>query len=465
VTWLVIVALAAVAAAALLFPLMRRRGTEASRADYDREIYRDQLAELERDKVRGIISEAEAKSARAEIARRMLATERIDEADTAPPRGTRPFAVAIAVAAPILAVALYVATGSPEIPGLPLAARHAGETGDSGARSELTQRVTTLAQRLQQNPDDLEGWLLLARSLTALERHGEAATAWRQAMRLSGNDAETAGSMAESLVQAANGVVTPEARATLERVRAVEPFDPRALFYLGLAEAQAGNAAAALQMWTDLVAVSPENAPWLSTVRARIRQTAAEARIDPATIKPSADAERFAAAASQAPRGPSAADVEAMQRLSPEERQQAIRGMVEGLAARLEAQPNDAEGWRRLGRAWRTLGERDKAKAAYAKAAELMPERIDVLSDYAGALLDGVAGETLPPDFTAIMRRILALDPNHGDALWFTGLAESQAGNKDAAAAHWEKLLTRLPSESREHAEVKQRLDQLKAAN
>ena len=322
-----------------------------------------------------------------------------------------------------------------------------------------------MAQRLQQNPDDLEGWLLLARSLTALERHGEAVTAWRQAVRLSGNDAENAGSLAESLVQSANGVVTPEARATLERVRAAEPFDPRALFYLGLAEAQAGNAAAALQMWTDLIAVSPANAPWLSTVRARIRQTAAEARIDPATIKPSADAARFAAAASQAPRGPSAADVEAMQRMPPEQRQQAIRGMVEGLAARLEAQPNDPEGWRRLGRAWRTLGERDKAKAAYAKAAELMPDRVDVLSDYAGALLDGVAGETLPPDFVAVMRRILALDPNHGDALWFIGLAEAQAGNKDAAAALWEKLLARLPSESREHAEVRQRLDSLKAAN
>jgi cytochrome c-type biogenesis protein CcmH len=465
VTWLVIVALTAVAAAALLFPLMRRQGAEASRAAYDREVYRDQLAELERDKTRGIISETEAKSARAEIARRMLATERDDEIGEPPPRGARSFAMVAAVAAPILAVALYVATGSPEIPGMPLAARHAGESEGTAARSELTERIATLAQRLQQNPDDLEGWLLLARSLTALERHAEAATAWRQVMRLSGNDAEHAGELAESLVQSANGVVTPEARTALERVRAAQPFDPRALFYLGLAEAQAGNAAAALQLWTDLIAVSPENAPWLATVRARIRQTAAEARIDPATIKPSAAAAQIAEAAPRAPRGPSAADVEAMQRMSPEERQQAIRGMVEGLAARLEAQPNDPEGWRRLGRAWRTLGERDKAKAASAKAAELMPDRVDVLSDYAVALLDGVTGEDLPADFVAVMRRILALDPDHGDALWFTGLAEAQAGNKGAAAALWEKLLARLPGDSREHAEVKQRLDQLQSTN
>jgi cytochrome c-type biogenesis protein CcmH len=95
------------------------------------------------------------------------------------------------------------------------------------------------------------------------------------------------------------------------------------------------------------------------------------------------------------------------------------------------------------------LGERDKARAAYAKAAALLPERVDVLSDYAGALLGDINGETLPPDFVAVMRRILALDPNHGDALWFTGLAEAQAGRKDVAAAHWEKLLARLPKESR----------------
>ena len=134
-TWLVIVVLAAVAAAALLVPLMRRQGAEASRADYDRAVYRDQLAELERDKARGIISEAEAKSARAEIARRMLATERDDEGGTAAPGGARSFAMATAVAAPVLAVALYVATGSPEIPGLPLAARPCRRDASGTARA------------------------------------------------------------------------------------------------------------------------------------------------------------------------------------------------------------------------------------------------------------------------------------------------------------------------------------------
>jgi cytochrome c-type biogenesis protein CcmH len=460
VTWIVILVLAALAAAALIVPLLRGRSAAGSRAVYDREVYRDQLAELERDRARGLIDAAEAEAARAEIARRMLATER-EEAAIPVKNGARPLALVAAVAAPILALALYVEFGSPQIPGEPFASRVATDAG-AKARAELTQRVAALAQRLQQNPDDLEGWNLLARSLSALERYGEAVTAWRQIVRLTGGNPDASSALGESLVQAANGTVTPEARETFERVRGAVPFDARAMFYLGLAEAQAGNGSAALQIWTDLAAVSPENAPWLPTLRERMRQTAAESRIDPASVKPSEAAQRFAAAR-PAPRGPSTADAEAMQRMAPEERQQAIRGMVEGLAARLEAQPNDVEGWRRLGRARLVLGERDKAKAAYAKAAELAPDRIEVLSDYAGVLFDEAKGDELPADFVAVLRRILAIDPDHGDALWFVGLAEAKAGNRDAAAQLWERLLGRLPPDSPEYKEIEQRLADLRA--
>jgi cytochrome c-type biogenesis protein CcmH len=458
VTWVIILVLAAIAAAALILPVLRAKAATGSRAAYDREVYRDQLAELERDRARGLIDAAEAEAARTEIARRMLATER-DESAAPTQSSLRPLALAAAVAAPVLALALYVYLGSPQIPAMPFASRG----GDDGAtaRAELAQRVSGLAQRLQQNPDDLEGWNLLARSLAALERYGEAVTAWRQVARLTGGNPDALGALGESLVQAANGSVTPEARETFERVRRAAQFDARALFYLGLAEAQAGNGAAALQLWTDLAAVSPENAPWLATLRERMRQTASEARIDLATIKPSEAAQR--AAAAPAPRGPSAADAEAMQRLAPEERQKAIRGMVDNLAARLEAEPSDVEGWRRLGRARLVLGERDKAKAAYAKAADLAPDRIEVLSDYAGVLFDEAKGDELPPDFIAVLRRILAIDPDHGDALWFVGLAEAKAGRRDAAAKMWERLLGRLPPDSQEYAEIKQRLADLRA--
>ena len=459
-TWIVILVLAAIAAAVLIVPLLRGKSAAAPRAVYDREIYRDQLAELERDRARGLIDATEAEAAHTEIARRMLATER-EDGETAAKSSARPLAIAAAVAVPILALAIYVALGSPHIPDAPFASRVASDDG-AKAHAELTQRVTALSQRLQQNTDDVEGWHLLARSLTALGRYSEAATAWRQVVRLSGGDPAANSSLGETLVQAANGVVTPEAREIFERVRTAAPFDARAMFYLGLAEAQAGNGAAALQIWTDLAALSPENAPWLPTLREQMRRTAAEARIDPATIKPSEAVQRLAADR-PAPRGPNAADVEAMQRMAPEDRQKAIRSMVDSLAARLEAQPNDVDGWRRLGRARLVLGERDKAKVAYAKAAELAPDRVEVLSDYAGVLLDDAKGDDLPPDFIAVLRRILAIEPDHGDALWFVGLAEAKAGHRDVAAQMWERLLGRLPPDSPEYKEVEQRLADLRA--
>lgn len=468
--WIVLLLMAIAAAAALLLPLRRRRTSTVARSAYDIEIYRDQLAELDRDVARGVVGAAEAKATRAEIGRRMLAAAA--EGPPAPAQPVRPARVRllttmIAAFAPVAAFLLYLGVGSPGLPGMPFGERHAAATGDSDAsRAKVAQLVATLAERLQQAPNDLEGWTLLARSLSSLERFADAVPAWRRVMELSNNAAVHAGPYGEAVVQAASGIVTPEARAAFERVLAADALDPRARFYIGLFHAQAGDARAALQAWTDVLATTPADAPWRPTVEARLRQTAAEAKIDPATITPSPEIMQAAAAARAAPRGPSAADIEAMQRLSPEERAKTIRGMVEGLEARLQSEPDDVDGWRRLGRAWGVLGERDKARAALAKAAALAPSRVDVLTDYAGALIETVGQQDpLPEEFVAVMRRVLAIDPEHGDALWFVGLAEAEAGQRDAAAALWQRLLDRLPPDSREHAEVKDRLDRLNAAN
>ncbi|HEX6978010.1 MAG TPA: c-type cytochrome biogenesis protein CcmI [Alphaproteobacteria bacterium] len=464
--WVILLAMAALAAAALLLPLRRTTQALPARSAYDLEVYRDQLAELERERARNLIGEAEAKAARAEIARRMLAAADENAAPAIKPGRARGWiAWTLGAAAPAVALALYAVLGSPNVPSVPHAERRVAEaTADEKARAQVTRMVATLAERLQQNPDDLQGWLLLGRSLNALGRYGEAVTAWRRVMALSGDAVEHAGSFAETLVQAAGGVVTPEARTNFERVLAADPLDVRARFYLGLAHAQAGEDRAALQMWTDLLAVSPADAPWVADVRQRIRETAATAGIDPASIAPSPEVVR-AAEAARRDRGPSAADVEAMRRLSPEARRDMVRGMVEGLAARLEAEPGDVEGWRRLGRAWHVLGERDKAVAAIAKAAALAPDRVDVLTDYAEILFDESAGDAQDPRFFDLMRQILKRDPDNADALWYVGIAEARAGNRAAAAEMWRKLRDRLPADSPERAHVEQRLETIATPN
>src|SRR5262249_42803866 len=156
--------------------------------------------------------------------------------------------------------------------------------------------------------------------------------------------------------------------------------------------------------------------------RERIRRTAAEAKIDPASITPSPEALEAGAAQRRAP---SAADIAAIQRMSPDERMALVRSMVGQLEARLQSEPGDIQGCRRRGRSSQVLGERDKAKAAYAKAAPVAPDRADVLAEYAGTLLgDRGPNQKLPDEFVAVMRRVLDLDGENGDALWFVGLAE-----------------------------------------
>lgn len=459
--WAALAAMTALAVAVLLLPLRRSRAAE-SRAGYDLAVYRDQLAELEREAAAGTLDAAEAQSARAEIARRALAASKADApaGPTAAPQALRGLALTLAVAAPLVGLSMYLAGGSPRLPDQPLAARlEAGqETGDQ----RIARLVGELQRRATERPDDPEIWQRIAVGLGALGRFEEAADAWRRVMRLTNDAVEHASAFAEMLVFAAQGSVTAEARALFERALAADPDDFRARFYLGVARQQQGDPRGALQDWVDMIAMAPPDAPWLAMVRARAEATASDSGIDFATVQPSDQARAAAARRVTPPAGEAGAGIAA---LPPAERERAIRTMVEGLAARLESQPDDLEGWRRLGRAWMVLGETERGRAALARAMALAPQRADVLSDYAQTWSGEVGeGRPLPPEFVAAMRRILAIDADHPDALWFVGLAEIAGGNNARAIELWERLVTRLPPGSPEAREVRARLERLRAA-
>jgi cytochrome c-type biogenesis protein CcmH len=126
-----------------------------------------------------------------------------------------------------------------------------------------------------------------------------------------------------------------------------------------------------------------------------------------------------------------------------------IRGMVANLEARLKANPKDLDGWKRLGRAWSVLNEHAQAAAAYRQAHTLAPDDVALMADYAGAIVRGQPqGQEVTPEAVGVLRKLLAKDPNNALALFYLGLAEAEAGNKAEAAAHWKKLLARLPPDA-----------------
>ena len=391
--WGLVAAVSVISLGVLVVPLVRREKTvTAVREVYDINVYKDQLEEIERDLDRGLLDEAQANAARIEIKRRMLAAA--DQAEVAKKnqvsdRST--FGLAsnlglvsvVVLALPAAATALYLHLGRPGQPDLPFAARPgqtqvASKPDQSGLRSATEQ----LAKKLETNPDDLRGWMLLGRSFMSLSQFGDAAGAYGRAYDISGQEAEIGAEYAEALSLAANSKITDLARNIFSDALAVDPLNAKARFYLAMAKAQDDDTEGALQGWVDLLAISPSDAPWYGVVSQHVTRAGQELGIDPATVQPSSG---MAALADQARRlraestpvpdastpGPSRADVEAAGEMSEDDRMAMIRSMVQRLAERLKDNPNDKVGWQRLERAYRVLGETAKADEAAANLAKL----------------------------------------------------------------------------------------------
>jgi cytochrome c-type biogenesis protein CcmH len=367
-----LVAMTSVALAALLLPLIVRQRGPAGRSAYNMAVYRDQLAEVERDAARGVLASGDAAAARAEIGRRILALKPGAAGGGGSTAATVVSVLAI-LAMPVAALLLYGVLGSPMMPDRPFGEHLVAASGPpdhQAAQIEMDKAIGQLQAYLKTHPDDLKGWLLLARSQAGGGHYTEASDAYRRAADLSGNRADILGEWGEAQVIAAGGTVTPAAREAFTAVLKNKETAPRSRYYLALAQMQAGDTKGALKAWTALAADSPADAAWLPVVRQRMAEAAAKLGIDPPQVKA---AEPAGAAGMPSPA--TVANTEkALAGVSPDQRLAMINQMVERLAARLQQQPDDAAGWAQLGRSYMVLHEPAKAREAYARAVKLRPE-------------------------------------------------------------------------------------------
>jgi len=469
--WIALAVMTVLAVGLLLPALLRRAADAPTRAEYDLRVYRDQLAEIERDVERGLIDPEQAAAARTEIGRRLIAAGETAaaEAGATPATGKGRVAAAIvAVIVPVVAIGIYARLGDPEL------ALHGPSTQTAGESHDMDALVAQLGERLKSRPNDATGWALYARSLAGLGRFAEAEPAFAKAIALNPKDADLAARYAETLIFRADGSVTPAARKTLESALAVDRAEPRARYYLGLADRQAGRVREALERWIALEAESPADAPWRKPLAERIAEAATEAGIDAdrlaamrreaasrAPARPAAPPSAIAAAPSPAP-GPTAADIEASTSMSDEQRNAMVRTMVDRLAERLKEKPDDADGWMRLGRSYGVLDEPVKSRDAYARAAALRPNDAPVLTAYAEAIAAATPRDApIPPELGPLAERILAIDPTQPGALWYSGLSKAAAGDTAGARERWMRLLARLDPASPEHAALQKRIDAL----
>jgi cytochrome c-type biogenesis protein CcmH len=355
--WIIAGLLMVAALAALLRPLVHGAGAGGDQGDSIVAVFRRELANIDAELSQDRLTVDEAEEARAEVTRRMLAAADKEGQDASlTPRRPAEIswrvgaAVAIAAVVPAAALAIYSAVGAP---GAIAPAQAVAKAGNAGLhdRAALAAAAEQLKARLQSEPGHVEGWVLLGRTFTSLGRFADARDAYNRAIALAPNESRLHAELGEVLVLAAGGTVSPEAEAEFAK----SGNDPRARFYGAEAALQRGDTAAAKATLRALLADAPADAPWRQIVAERLSEIEAERAAAPESSTRQA--------------GPTAQDVAAAQSMSPEQRQTMIRGMVDRLAARLEQNPNDKEGWARLAHAYDVLGETDKAQAARARAA------------------------------------------------------------------------------------------------
>ena len=427
ILWIILLALTGVTLVWVGWPLLRPNHSVTGREAYDATVYIDQLGELERDQARGLIDESQAEAARTEIERRLLAVSRAEKI-SAPPRVQKHWGLAIGLllALPLVSIPLYVDLGSPGLPNQPFAERAPVTTAPSGIVAQARARLEAAERRTTETPDDPKVWFDLGRLRLVSGEVDSAVTALARALELGNGRPDIASAYGEALSRQADGQVTPESRRAFETALAGNNSDPRALYFLALADYQAGREEDALEAWSALGRSAPIDAPWLPAVQARIAETARELGEDPRDWLPPQ-----AAAAAAAARGPSSDDVAAAQQMTPEERQDMIRGMVANLAARLEDEPNDVEGWRRLARSREVLGDTEGSAQAYDKALVLEPDHPETL--LRGALTAAERGD----DAVARTRfvRLQKLVPPDSEVHRMVSEAISRIDQPGAAAA------------------------------
>lgn len=238
---------------ALLFPGLwfgqRRRAVDADRKRTNLAIYRDQLAELEREHAEGSLATDDFEQARTELQRRML--EEVspqDEAIVSTTQRSRPTAMVLVFALPLLAVAGYALLGNP----LALNPEKAVAQPQMTAE-DINAMVEKLAARMQENPDDTNGWLMLARSYKMLGRYEEAVAAFGKVEKAVAEDPEQLASYAETLAMASGKGLSGKALELVNQALKLNPQHAHALFLAGMAAMERGDRGAAIGYWETLL--------------------------------------------------------------------------------------------------------------------------------------------------------------------------------------------------------------------
>lgn len=309
----IIAGLLAVGVLLLLLPPLLRRNPDAgtSRDAMNAAVYRDQLLELEGDVAAGTLSRAGYEEARSEIEQRLL-EDVSGEGAPAASASSPPWraAIAIGVPLPIVAFAVYFLVGSPQVM---LQGGADTQAAHSVGPDEIRAMVGRLAARMEKEPGNVEGWIMLGRSYTMLEQFGDAARAYANAVERSAPDAALLADYADALAMAQGRNLAGEPEKILQRALAIDPRNVKALALAGTAAFDQRDYAKAVGYWERIVQIAPADSELARSVRGSIEE-----------------ARELAGATGQPARAPAVADAKAvLEKGTPVAAAGTVSGLVE----------------------------------------------------------------------------------------------------------------------------------------
>jgi cytochrome c-type biogenesis protein CcmH len=357
--WIAAAGLSAVVAA-----LMLRGAARASLAmdagggdDASLAVHRRQLSEIDDLAERGLLADGELKAARAEAGRRLIAAADHRQAWPAADPKTRPLVLALAAAAPMIALVAYMLVGAPGVADQPFLKRVA-QWRDTDLSALSAEKVAAVLQQTTTvKPNDPQLYKLLALARMQAGDVTGASQALRRAVVLAPDRADLWVALGETFVTEGNGEIGADARRAFGEALKRDPKNANARYRLAQARIADGDVSGGLSDWRALLAELPAEDPRRAGFSQEIAQVQASGGLP----------------ASAAPTGrPAEAQGDGVESM--------IQGMVAGLAARLEAAPDDPDGWVKLVRAYAVLGDAAKRDATLAKAQARYQDQPKVLA-------------------------------------------------------------------------------------
>ena len=335
-----------------IWPLVREKPRQGDVVRTDdnhegtRHVLIDQLDEIERDRERGLLNDEEAKGARAELGRRLLALEQsVVQEEAAAMKAGRLYPWISIILIPVLAVGAYQYLGSPNLADQPISAR----LSQPPENQDINLLVAQIEKHLETNANDIKGWQTLAPVYQRMNRLDDAENAFRKWVALAGDDKTSKGQaqlgLGQVLTTRNGGGVNGEAFEVLEQASQNVPNDATAFFFLAVGLTQQNKTAEGIEAWTNLIdRFGSDNPPWLATAQNALASLKAQGQ------------------------NPTDEQIDAAKQLTSAERNELIEGMVSRLADRLNDEPDDLTGWNRLIQAYMVLGRKDQANDALRRA-------------------------------------------------------------------------------------------------